>query len=184
LPVTHTTEELKESIGYIEEQLFYVNKIVQDLQDYAKAPKPQLQETDLEKAIQEVLASLSVPDTVTVTYAVETDFPKINTDQTYLKRILANLTSNAVQAMPKGGKILLTATCKNKKVCITVSDTGEGISNDVKDKLFKPLFTTKSKGQGFGLVVVKKLTEALNGKVTVESQIGKGSQFTVEFPVT
>ncbi len=59
---------------------------------------------------------------------------------------------------------------------ITVADTGEGISDDVKEKLFKPLFTTKSKGQGFGLAVVKKLTEALNGKVTVESQIGKGTQ--------
>ena len=52
-----------------------------------------------------------------------------------------------------------------------------GIPEEVKDKLFKPLFTTKAKGQGFGLAVVKKLTEALNGKVSVESEIGKGTMF-------
>ena len=58
-----------------------------------------------------------------------------------------------------------------------------GIPDEVKDKLFTPLFTTKSKGQGFGLAVVKKLTEALNGKVNVETEVGKGTRFTVEFPL-
>jgi signal transduction histidine kinase len=184
LPDTHTKEDLKESIGYIEEQLTYVNKIVQDLQDYAKTPKPQLQETDLEKAVQDVLSTVNIPENITVSSAIEAGFPKICTDPLYLKRVLTNLTSNAVQAMPKGGKIAITATCKDKKIFITVADTGEGIPNDIKDKLFKPLFTTKAKGQGFGLAVVKKLTEALNGKVTVESQLGKGTRFTVELPMT
>ena len=108
----------------------------------------------------------------------------MNTDPLYLKRILTNLTSNAVQAMPNGGKIAITATCKNNKVLITVADTGPGIPDEVKNKLFNPLFTTKAKGQGLGLAIVKKLTEALNGKVTVETQIGKGTQFIVEFPMT
>jgi PAS domain S-box-containing protein len=184
LPDTHAKEDLKESIGYIEEQLIYVNKIVQDLQDYAKIPKPQLHKTDLEKTVQDVLSSMNIPDTIIVSYSLEAGFPKINTDPLYLKRIITNLTSNAMQAMPNGGKLDITATCKDKKIFITVADTGEGISNDVKEKLFKPLFTTKSKGQGFGLAVVKKLTEALEGKVTVESIVGKGTRFTLEFPMT
>jgi len=184
LPDTHVKDNLKESIGFIEEQLIYVNKIVQDLQDYAKTPKPQLQETDLETAVQDVLSAVNIPETITVSSSIEAGFPKIFTDPLYLKRILTNLTSNAVQAMPNGGKIAITATCKGKKIFVTVADTGEGILDDVKDKLFKPLFTTKAKGQGFGLAVVKKLTEALNGKVTVESQVGKGTRFTVELPIT
>ncbi|MGA2385937.1 MAG: PAS domain S-box protein [Candidatus Bathyarchaeia archaeon] len=183
LPDTHAKEDLKESIGYIEEQLLYVNKIVQDLQDYAKAPKPQLQETDLEKTVHDVLSTVNIPDDITVSTTIQAGFPKICTDPLYLKRVLTNLTSNAVQAMPKGGKIAITATRKDKKIFITVADTGEGIPDDVKDKLFKPLFTTKAKGQGFGLAVVKKLTEALNGNVTVESELGKGTRFTVEFPL-
>ena len=184
LPETHAREDVKESIGYIEEQLIYVNKIVQDLQDYAKVPKPQIQETDIEKTVQDVLASMNIPETITVSCSIEVGFPKINTDQLYLKRILTNLTSNAIQAMPKGGKLDVTAIHKDKKAFITVADTGEGIPDDVKEKIFKPLFTTKAKGQGFGLAVVKKLTEALDGKVTVESQIGKGTRFILEFPMT
>ncbi|MCL5949801.1 MAG: PAS domain S-box protein, partial [Candidatus Bathyarchaeota archaeon] len=184
LPDSHAKEDVKESIGYIEEQLIYVNKIVQDLQDYAKMPKPQLQETNLEKTVQDVFSSMNVPDTITVSYSLEEGFPKIITDPLYVKRIITNLTSNAVQAMPNGGKLDITGTCKSKKVIITVADTGEGISDDAKEKLFKPLFTTKSKGQGFGLAVVKKLTEALEGKVTVESTVGKGTRFTLEFPMT
>jgi signal transduction histidine kinase len=86
--------------------------------------------------------------------------------------------------MPDGGKLEITTECNDKKVCISVADTGEGISEDVKRKLFKPLFTTKSKGQGFGLAVVKKLTEALDGNVSVETKIGKGTRFILEFPMT
>lgn len=183
LPDSHAIEDLKENIGYIEDQIIYVNKIVQDLQDYAKMPQPQLHETDLEKTVQDVLSSMNIPDTITVSYSLEAGFPKINTDPVFLKRILTNLTSNAIQATPNGGKLDITATCKDKKVFITVEDTGVGIPDDVKEKLFKPLFTTKSKGQGFGLAVVKKLIEALEGKVTVESQLGRGTRFTLEFPM-
>ncbi len=183
LPDTCVKEELKESLCYIEEQLFYVNKIVQDLQDFAKTPVPQLQETDLENVFQDVLESVSIPDNLRVTSVIDAGFPKLKTDRVYLKRILANLTTNAIQATPKDGQITLTATCKKDKVCITVADTGGGIPDEIKDKLFKPLFTTKAKGQGFGLAVVKKLVEALNGKIAAESQIGKGTQFTIEFPL-
>ena len=127
---------------------------------------------------------MNIPETITVSCSIEVGFSKINTDQLYLKRILTNLISNAIQAMPKGVKLDVTAIHKDKKAFITVADTGEGIPDDVKEKIFKPLFTTKAKGQGFGLAVVKKLTEALDGKVTVESQIGKGTRFILEFPMT
>jgi PAS domain S-box-containing protein len=183
LPNTHEKNDIKESIGYIEEQLLYVNKIVLDLQDFAKAAKPQLQKVDLEKTVQNVLSTMNIPENITVSANVRPGLPKINSDPLFLKRILTNLTSNAAQAMPNGGKIAITATCNANKVIVTVSDTGQGIPDDVKDKLFKPLFTTKAKGQGLGLAIVKKLTEALDGKVTVESQLGKGTQFNVKFPI-
>jgi len=68
-------------------------------------------------------------------------------------------------------------------VLISVQDTGVGMSEETRSKLFTPLFTTKSKGQGFGLAVVKKLTETLNGKVKVESEVGRGTRFILEFPL-
>ena len=65
---------------------------------------------------------------------------------------------------------------------ITVADTGVGIPEEAKNKLFTPLFTTKSKGQGFGLAVVKRMTEALGGTVTFESEEGKGTKFIIRLP--
>jgi signal transduction histidine kinase len=85
--------------------------------------------------------------------------------------------------MPKGGTLTLAAVHKDDRVIICVADTGLGIPMETRDKLFKPLLTTKAKGQGFGLAVVKKMTEALNGRVSVESEVGKGTCFTLEFPL-
>ena len=109
---------------------------------------------------------------------------KIVADSAYLNRILYNLVTNAVQAMPKGGKIIIHVS-KDKKTddaVITVEDTGVGIPEAAKDKLFTPMFTTKSKGQGFGLAVIKRMAEALKGTVSFESQEGKGTKFIVRLP--
>ena len=92
------------------------------------------------------------------------------------------MVNNAVQAMPEGGELALTAHKQEECMVITVSDTGQGIPEHVKDNLFKPLTTTKAKGQGLGLAVVKRLIEALNGKVSFESEAGKGTKFTIELP--
>ena len=75
----------------------------------------------------------------------------------------------------KAGNLTVSVECKGQNVFISIEDTGEGIPEEIREKLFKPLFTTKSTGQGFGLAVVKKLAEALNGKVTVESHQRKGA---------
>jgi signal transduction histidine kinase len=84
--------------------------------------------------------------------------------------------------MPKGGKLTIHAYKEEKDVVISVKDTGSGIPEAVKGKLFTPMFTTKAKGQGFGLPVIKRMTEALGGTVSFESQEGKGTTFTVRFP--
>lgn len=83
---------------------------------------------------------------------------------------------------PNGGKLLIHAYRDANNIAIAVQDTGEGIPEDVRSRLFTPLFTTKSKGQGFGLAVVKRMTEALNGEVTFESEEGKGTRFVLRFP--
>jgi signal transduction histidine kinase len=86
--------------------------------------------------------------------------------------------------MPDGGKISVSATCQENNALIQVEDTGDGMPEEVKDKIFTPLFTTKAKGQGFGLPVVKKLTEAMGGTVSFESEKGKGVKFTLKFPIS
>jgi two-component system sporulation sensor kinase B len=91
--------------------------------------------------------------------------------------------NNAIQAMPNGGKLELSSYKKKSNVYLTVSDTGVGIPEELKPRLFAPMTTTKAKGQGLGLAVVKRLVEALDGKITFESQEGKGTKFIIELPL-
>ncbi|MBE3116019.1 HAMP domain-containing histidine kinase, partial [Candidatus Bathyarchaeota archaeon] len=89
-----------------------------------------------------------------------------------------------VQAMQgNSGELSINVFPREKTAIIAVGDTGGGIPDEVKDKIFKPLFTTKSKGQGFGLAVVKKLVEALNGNVSFETKLGQGTTFILEMPL-
>ena len=125
-----------------------------------------------------------MPENVKVTVKIEPDARKVVADSTIINRIMYNLVTNAVQAMPKGGKLTIRTYKEAKDVIIAVKDTGVGIPETVKGKLFTPMFTTKSKGQGFGLAVIKRMTEALGGTVSFESQEGKGTTFTVRLPST
>jgi PAS domain S-box-containing protein len=186
LALTPESEEKRnvlESLQEIEKNIEYINKIVSDLQDFAKPISPRIEETDLEQTIQSVLALIKVPQNVTTRLFIRKDFPKFRTDPAYIQRILINLANNAIQAMPKGGNLLITAATENGKVIITVEDDGEGIPENVRSKLFTPLVTTKSRGQGFGLSVVKRFTEGLGGTVTFESEVGKGTKFIIELPI-
>ncbi|MCL4429164.1 MAG: ATP-binding protein [Chloroflexi bacterium] len=93
-----------------------------------------------------------IPDNIELSYSVEKPFPMLKTDPSFMKRILTNLALNGVQAMQEksDGALSISTFPREKSVIIATSDTGAGIPDAVKDKIFKPLFTTKSKGQGFG----------------------------------
>jgi len=173
---------MEESLDAIAENSEYISKIVTDLQDFAKPLNPRIKQTDLKILVEEMLQKNVPPDNIRYEVRVESEARIVMADPDYIKRIMRNLVSNAVQAMPQGGKLKINAFREEETVVLTVEDTGVGIPEEVKDKLFTPLFTTKSKGQGFGLAVVKRLTEALNGTVTFESVQGKGTTFTIRFP--
>ena len=182
LPEHAGKQELMDSLRVIEEQTFYIDKIVTDLQDYAKPLAPHIEEVDLESIVDSVLSTVDIPENIQVAYLIEKGYPKLMIDASYIKRILTNLINNAVQAMPDGGKLTINAYCKDHQGYISVEDTGEGIPEEAKNKIFKPLFTTKAKGQGFGLPVAKKLVDALNASITFESEKGKGTTFIIQFP--
>ncbi len=185
LPDGEAKENLMASLNSIEEQTVYINKIVTDLQDYAKPLTPAFQEIDLEENLQAVISALDIPDHTELSYSVEKPFPMLRTDASFMKRILTNLALNGVQAMQEsGGQLTINAFPREKTILIAVADTGPGIPDGVKEKIFKPLFTTKAKGQGFGLAVVKKLVEALGGNISFETKLGKGTTFIIELPLS
>ncbi|HSQ48397.1 MAG TPA: PAS domain S-box protein [Candidatus Deferrimicrobiaceae bacterium] len=182
IPNTESKRAMLETLAEIEKNVDYINKIVADLQDYARAIAPAAQEVDLGSLCEEVLSKYGVPENVKASCRVEPEAKILISDLALLKRILSNLTSNAVQAMPQGGELAIEAYKNAGDVFITVEDTGVGIANEVKEKLFTPMFTTIAKGQGFGLAVVKRMAEALGGSVTYESEVGKGTKFTIRLP--
>ena len=185
LASTGDSEEKKnalESLDEIEKNIFYINKIVADLQDYARPLRPMTKETDLQMLIDELVHRNGVPENIKVQVKVQKKAETIMADPDILKRSLGNLFTNAVQAMPEGGRLSIQAYKEGNNAVITVADTGVGIPEEAKDRLFTPLFTTKSKGQGFGLAVVKRMTESLGGTVTFESEEGKGTKFILRFP--
>jgi len=181
VPKSESRQEMQESIDSIDENIAYINKIVSDLQDYTRQLKPSLEKVDLKELIKSTLIDVNVPERINTQLIIEENLA-LNTDVAYLRRILTNLSINAVQAMPDEGKLIIEAYATKGRILILVKDTGTGIPEEVKPNMFKPLFTTKSKGQGLGLAVVKRLVEGLNGKISFESEAGKGTRFIIEFP--
>jgi two-component system CheB/CheR fusion protein len=182
-PESEGKKNALDSLQEIEKNIDYINKIVQDLQDYARPLNPKAGEADLKRIIEKMLQKNGIPKNVKVSVNVEDEARKVVADADYLNRILYNLVTNAVQAMPKGGKLTITAHEEANDIVITVADTGVGIPKEIQNKMFTPMFTTKAKGQGFGLPVVKRMTESLSGTVSFESQEDKGTTFTVRLPL-
>ncbi len=174
--------DVQESLVSIQEQVDYMNKIISDLQDFARPLKPELVEVNLCSTIPQLVATVNVPNNIQAMAECDGELPKIKLDVTFLKRILVNLATNAIQAMPDGGKLTIKVAEEANTVSITVLDTGVGIPDEVKPKIFQPLMTTKSKGQGFGLAVVKRLVEAQGGTISFESKVDEGTQFKLSFP--
>ena len=85
--------------------------------------------------------------------------------------------------MPNGGQLTIAASSKNGKAIIAIEDTGGGIPENVRSKLFTPLVTTKIGGHRFGLAAVKRFTEGMGGSISFESEVGKGTKFIIELPI-
>jgi signal transduction histidine kinase len=113
------------------------------------------------------------------------EVPEITADPSQLYQVLVNLVVNSIQAMPQGGRLTIRTLSENDHVLLMVEDTGIGMSPEILAKIFLPFFTTKdiNEGTGLGLAVVHGIVTSHSGKIKVESEVGKGSRFTVILPV-
>jgi PAS domain S-box-containing protein len=178
-------EDRMEAISLLDslrEQVKYMNKIVADLQNYSGPVTVEPVETDLTNLVKDALSTIKIPENVEIKLIAEIDC-LVTADPTIVKRIIVNLVSNAIQAMPNGGKLKVTTIYGGRDFSVAVEDTGVGIAPEDIDRIFAPFFTKKAKGQGLGLAVCKRLAEAHGGKIVVESKLGHGSTFTVTIPM-
>ncbi|MFH1542089.1 MAG: ATP-binding protein [bacterium] len=158
--------------------------IIEGLLDYSRNKELVLKPTDLDQVIEKTLALLNY-DIVKGKVEVETHFHHsvpASADANRLIQVFMNLVANAVQAMDHGGKLMINTADNQTMVDVTISDTGPGIPKDKLDKVFEEFFTTKDRGTGLGLAISKKIVDEHHGHLSVNSQLDKGTTFTVAIP--
>ena len=175
-------ETVKEYLGMISEEVRNSDKIITDLLDFSRTRIPDREKAAVFELVAEVLEKRPPPENVEVATQIAPDLPPVYVDAHQIGQVLVNLVANAYQAMPEGGNLTIRAQVQERAVALSIADTGCGISGENMAKLFEPLFTTRAKGLGLGLTVVRILVEANEGSVEVESEEGKGSMFTVRLP--
>jgi len=179
---TKMNKEIMEMLEITNKSIEYSNKIVTDLLEYSREIRLELSETTPKSILKEVLSLVEIPKNIQVFDSTLSE-PKIKVDVDKMKRVFFNIIANAIDAMPKGGKLAIKSRKSGDSVEIAFTDTGIGMSRDTLEKIWTPLFTTKAKGMGFGLSICKRMVEAHEGQISVESTIGKGTTLTVLLPI-
>jgi PAS domain S-box-containing protein len=172
----------REMLRVIERDIAHSNKIINDLLEYSREVRLELTEASPRSLVKDALSALKIPRRIRVLDHTANE-PKIEVDPQKMRMVFANIIKNAVDAMPKGGRLKVTSRKVNSNVEIAFTDTGVGMSKETLDKLFSPLFTTKAKGMGFGLSIARRFLKSHGGKISVNSTMGRGTTFTVTIPI-
>jgi len=163
------------------------NSLLQELFIFARPQKPQFMPYDVTKILERVLSmqEKSIEEKeVKIKKDYAPDIPMLLLDPNQIYQVFLNLILNAVQAMPQGGDLTLSAKREGETwVSIIIEDTGVGMSPEVKAKLFDPFFTTKSMGTGLGLAISYRIIQEHGGMVGVESKPSQGAKFTIRLPL-
>ena len=178
----HQADDTREMLQILDNQVNVSARIIESLLDFARPRVPVLKHVHLPYVIQAALEQCHVPDSITLEWQVMPALPDVLVDAAQMQIVFRNLITNAIQAMPGGGRLTIGVRLENGVLYATVSDTGHGIPPDALDKIFQPLYTTKAKGIGLGLALCKLIVEAHDGTISVTSEVGKGSTFTVALP--
>ena len=147
-----------------------IDKLVQEFFHFARAKEPNKQPTDANgilRSVKLLVESQAAAQTVEMSEELAHNLPLISLDAEQIKQVLLNLAINALQAMPEGGKLIFRTFQKDNKLYIETEDTGGGIDEAVKAKIFDPFFSTKDKGLGLGLSVVYKIVKQHDGQIQI-----------------
>lgn len=175
-------------LRHVLEETMRVNRIITDLLDYARPHAPSHTRINLNELIARVVATarLQVTDNlVKLEFEPSPDLPSVIVDPDEMQKVILNLLLNAIQAVKDHGRIVTTTAFepRDQSIKLSVTDNGEGIPPESLDKIFRPFFTTKKKGTGLGLATCKRIIAAYGGTISVHSEVGQGSTFTITLPV-
>jgi PAS domain S-box-containing protein len=176
--------EVEETLGILEREVERSERIVSDLLDFARVKSPHHRKVNLNEITRGVLSRTEIPERVEVVEQFGEDLPSLMADPDQLEQVMNNLINNAIQAMPEGGRLTIGTKMEDPEwLSVSIEDTGMGIPKKDREKIFEPLYTTKAKGIGLGLSIVRTLVEGHGGAIEVESEVGQGSTFVVKLPI-
>jgi signal transduction histidine kinase len=174
-------ERLRRHLAILNREVATATRIISGMLDFARTTRPSRATTDLNALVSESVDRLSMPESIRVQRDLAESVAPVMVDADQVQIVLDNLLSNAIQAMPDGGLLIVRTRSLGDRVQVEVEDTGIGISPEHLERIFEPLFTTKSKGIGLGLSLSERLVKANGGTIRVESTPGPGTRFVMEF---
>jgi len=184
-----TVGDLRDSLREISIQVDRCKEIVHKLLNLAREMEPVIQGADINELIKNMVALIereAATKEIRVITLLEPDLPILYSDPPLLRQVVLNLLINATHAVEKDGTITVTTKSnENESVEIGVTDTGSGISEENLNKIFTPFFSTKpqGKGTGLGLAICRGIIERLGGRISVTSDVGESTTFTIHLPI-
>jgi signal transduction histidine kinase len=178
-----------------------IDSLMKGLLDFARPPKPQFMPVDMNSVVESSI-TLSLPyssvasgsrKAIEIIKHLDSGLPMVMADPGQMQQVLLNLLMNAVEAMPEGGTLTVSTSGNpengtsgdiERAIQIKISDTGKGINEETRKKIFQPFFTTKRKGTGLGLAVTKRFIEMHSGTISVDQTPGGGTTFRILLPRT
>lgn len=185
LDKTLADEKIKKHLAILDEEVNTSDRIITDILAFGRVKEPQVAKININDVVKESISKskLEMPENIELNIQLKSNLPEVLVDSAQIQQVFSNIILNAVQAMPKGGNLIITSIKKDKFIEVNITDTGEGIPKENLDKIFEPLFSTKVQGTGLGLSVCQSIIENHEGSIEVESEVGKGTKFIVKLPI-
>lgn len=174
-----TPEKQVEHLQRVERNVELADGVITALSNFAKMPVPKLEPVGVARLVRDTLQNESLGRLIEVLCDLPDDLPPVLADAPQLRIVLGNLLRNARDAMPQGGQIIVRGRAEGERVAISVSDSGVGIPDEQIHRIMEPLFSTKARGLGLGLAIVRSILEKGEGQLAVTSEPGQGSVFTI-----
>lgn len=177
-------EKLSRFLENTLEEIDRLDNLVEEMLDFSRPAQYRFAPCDLRRTLESVLELVS-PNFLRQRIAVRfdpSDVPVISADEDAMKRALLNVLLNAAQAQPQGGEVRVRLAAEDAKARIEISDNGKGFSQDALNELFRPFFTTKTRGSGLGLATTKRILEGHGGEIHVENLPDGGAKVTLLLP--
>lgn len=184
-PVHEDAEHFDALLSSVKQEIRRLNKLVSDFLDYGKPLRLNIQRTQVERMLDdvvEIIRAKAAGEGVEIKKQYEFS-PEIMMDPELMKTCIMNVLTNAFQAMPEGGTLTIRTGRDDGRFVLSVTDTGVGVERENLSKVFEPFYTTKNTGLGLGLATTKRIVEEHGGKIEIRSEGGKGSDVIIRLPL-